>query len=139
MDCSAARMIAAVLLGLALNLPGLADEPVAGDATPLYAGTQPQQNYVPLATAGPARLPPLSAVGNGCCLEPCVSCPGPPARFCEPPLYYGTNPLDDDWTNPLLQCAGGQCGQVWYRYARASVRWRSGFTQRVHHPVPHAH
>jgi len=92
---------------------------------------------VPLATAGEAELPPLSAYGSGCCLKPCLRCPGPPARFCVPPLYYGTNPLDDDWTNPLLQCACGECGRCWYRAARASVHVRDGLTQAVYPIFPH--
>lgn len=88
-------------------------------------------SVLPLATAPPQVLPPLNATGCGCCLRPQLNCRGPVACFCRPPLYYGTYPWDDDWTNPVLQCADGQCGNWWYQRGRAMVERKEACSQAV--------
>jgi len=128
---------AAAVLWLGLAACASAGEPPGDQAAPLYPDSAGEQPYVPLATAEPEPLPPLAAYRSGCCLKPCLECPGPCARFCLPPLYYGTPALDDDWTNPLLQCAGGKCGTCWYRGARAVIYSREGVTRTVYPALPH--
>lgn len=91
------------LLAAAAWLPATAEERVPRPA----AGPQPARAaadagaVLPLATAGPAVLPPLSATSSGCCLQPLLRCSGPDYRGCTPRIYYGTNPNDDDFVREL--------------------------------------
>lgn len=91
------------------------------------------QGVVRLAPAGPAVLPPLRAHGMGACRQPMPGCYGPSYATCRPLIYYGTNPRDDDWTNPLYECAGGRCGQGWYSHALNMVRRKKEFAEHVAH------
>jgi hypothetical protein len=114
---------------------------ILGSLTPVASAqtTQPERLNAPaeseavvsLATAAPQELPPLSATMRGCQLSPLLKCAGPTACFCQPPLYYGTFALDDDWTNPVLECAGGRCGAHWYRYSRNMVQRKDAWSQHT--------
>lgn len=111
-------------LGIVTMLTVSSAQPPIVDVAPTAPATgtlEDQPEIVPLATAAPPALPPLKAVGSGCCLRPDLSCPGPAFCPCVPLVYFQTDPRDDDWTNPLYECAGGGCGTHWYEHALRMV------------------
>lgn len=119
------------LLALIVFCPTVAAQTPPSNSVATPSDAELSDAVVTLATAPPPVLPSLSATGCGCCLKPHLSCRGPMACFCQPPLYYGTYPWDDDWTNPVLQCADGQCGNWWYERARAMVERKEACSQTV--------
>jgi hypothetical protein len=90
----------------ALSRPRPSSSMIAPGASEIEetASTRDPSGVLPLATDGPATLPPLSATGSGCCLSPMFQCYGPDYRGCTPRIYYGTNPNDDDFVRDLDSC-----------------------------------
>ena len=87
---------------------------------------------LPLATGGPYVFAPLPATGS-CSPRPVLSCLGPDYCECNPYIYFGTNPCDDD---PVLSMSPEVCDTKtthWYSKALNMILRKKAITEAIKH------
>ncbi|WP_153556286.1 hypothetical protein [Roseimaritima sediminicola] len=82
-----------------------------------------------LATGGPAVLPELPLARGGCQPRPAVRCTGPCYRGCTPPIYYGTDPTDDDPVLSMSPTVCDACTTHWYEHALRMILRKKAITE----------
>jgi hypothetical protein len=104
-------------------------EPLNGNELP--ASITDPSDLLPLATGGPYAFDPLPMCGDGCAPRPIIRCTGPAYRGCNPRLYYGTNPYDDDPILPLYPSINNRKTKHWYQHAFDLVKRKKAITAAI--------
>lgn len=121
-----------VTLASMLTLQESGASPATVAPAELPASVTNPSGILPLATGGPFVFDALPTRGS-CVLRPDVRCTGPDYCGCNPRIYYGTNPCDDD---PVLTMSPKVCDAKtthWYTKAWNMITRKKAIAEAINH------